>query len=301
MLCHAADNGCYSGRSDGSINVQAVFDMGGVTGYVQFYQRAPGQPTELNVNLEGLDQFAGTYPWHAHDFPVREALQKDFPCSAEELGGHYDPFDAGSNPDYATICNTNNQSACEVGDFGRKVGRLRNDMTQQFYVDNELDLYGPNSVVGRALVIHYPEEPNDRFICANIEPVGCRNKNLRAAFDNGQIQGDVVIRHTAGKDSAKIYVDVYSVNNTEDGIRSLALYLGRAEGGSCDNLDTDVSLIIHSLQVCSSCCCWPLANCVRLCHNNKLEILLLVKVATSTLLVHAQQCIGLAAQSNSQL
>ena len=255
FLCHAADNGCYTGRSDGSINVQAVFDMGGVTGYVQFYQRAPGEPTEINVNLEGLDQFAGSYPWHAHQFPVRDALQKDFPCSLEEIGRHYDPLNVGGSPTYDADCNPGNQSACEVGDFGGKVGRIRNDMVQQFYLDNELDLYEQNSVIGRALVIHYPEPRNDRFICANIEPVGCRVKNLRAAFDNGEFQGDVVIRHTAGKDNAKIFVDVYSTDTAGNGTRSWNLFMGRAGAdGSCDGLAGDVSLIILSYPNCSSCC-----------------------------------------------
>ncbi len=228
--------------------MQAVFDQGGVRGYVQFYQPTRGAPTEINVNLEGLNQFSGTYPWHAHEYPVRDALLKDFPCSDLEVGGHYDPTNQFNNPEeYNVNCNVNNATSCEVGDFSGKLGRLRNDQQQQFFVDPLLNLYGPQSVIGRALVIHYPGSPNNRFICANIEPLGCRVKNLRAAFDNGVLQGEIVIRHVAGQDSAKIFVDLVQVVGDTTAVRdrTWSLHFGQPDSGnSCNGLRAAVKICI---------------------------------------------------------
>ncbi len=221
-----------------------MFDQGGVRGYVQFFQPYRGAPTEIISNLQGLDQFSGSFPWHAHEYPVRNALLKDFPCSNEEVGGHYDPFGAFNNPEeYNVNCNPNNATSCEVGDFSGKLGRLRNDQQQQFFSDPLLDLFSPQSIVGRSLVIHYPEAPNNRFICANIEPVGCRVKNLRAAFDNGILQGEVVIRHVAGQESAKIFVDLFQVdgNITPDRTKDWSLHFGQpTSGNTCDGVRNQV-------------------------------------------------------------
>ena len=216
--------------------------MGGVRGYVQFYQRSRGSPTEINVNLQGLDQFGRFYPWHAHDFPVRTSLLKDFPCSSAEVGGRYNPTGIVIDANYTTVCNPGNQEACRIGDFSNKLGYLRNDQQFQSFVDPTLDLYGPMTVIGRSLVIHYPGTLQDRFICANIEPVGCRVKNLRAEFNNNILQGEVIIRYATGQDTAKIYVDLYQVDeNITPRDKVWTLHFGRSgENNNCDNIRQEV-------------------------------------------------------------
>ena len=209
-----AIDGIYDGRFQG-INVQAVFDMGGVRGYVQFSQRARGEPVQIHVNLDGLQQFADMYPWHVHDYPVRTGLLRAYPCSAAEVGGHYDPFNAMANPSYDTDCNPNNATLCEVGDFSNKLGRLRNDQPWQTFVDPNLDLYGPYSIIGRSLVIHRGIPPENRWICANIEYLGARVDIIRASIVGAaQSQGDVIIHKVAGRDDATIYLDVWRNDST---------------------------------------------------------------------------------------
>ena len=220
LLFTIAVDGIYDGRLQG-INVQAVFDMGGVRGYIQFSQKAPGEPVEIHANLEGLDQFADSYPWHVHNFPVRTGLLRDYPCSNAEVDGHYDPLNAFTNDtQYAIDCNPNNPSACEVGDFSNKLGYLRNDLQWQTFVDSELDLYGPYSIIGRSLVIHRGSQPQNRWICANIEYLGARVDIIRASLvGDNQMQGDVIIHKVAGRDDATIYLDVWrndSFNGTLD-------------------------------------------------------------------------------------
>lgn len=183
--------------------------MGGVTGFVQFSQKNPDDPVEIHVNLEGLDQFTDSYPWHVHEYPIRYSLLNDYPCSPSEVGGHYDPLGAFNNPNYASECNVNNLTACEVGDFSGKLGRLANDQPWQTFIDPTLSLYGPLSIIGRSLVIHRGNEIENRWICANIEYHDSNVKILRASLRGGSsYQGDVVIHKVNGRDDATVYVDV---------------------------------------------------------------------------------------------
>lgn len=239
LLVTVAVDGIYDGRFQG-INVQAVFDMGGVRGYIQFSQKAPSEPVEIHVNLEGLEQFADSYPWHAHDFPVRTGLLRDYPCSGAEVGGHYDPLDAINNPNYDNDCNPNNASACEVGDFSGKLGNLRNDQQWQTFVDSELTLYGPYSIIGRSLVIHRGIAPENRWICANIEYLGARVDIIRASlFGDAQTQGDVIIHKVAGRDDATIFLDVWR-DDSFTGMLDWQLRLGKVDNRVCQGFTTTV-------------------------------------------------------------
>ena len=205
--------------------------MGGVRGYVQFIQTTRSSPVQIHVNLQGLDQFSESYPWHVHDYPVRNALLRDHPCSPDEVGGHYDPRNAMDNPNYPIECNQNNATACEIGDFSNKLGYLRNDQQWQVFEDPNLNLYGPESIIGRSLVIHRGISPRNRWICANIEYLGAHVDILRASIagKGAQIayQGELIIHKVAGRDDATIYVDIRR-NITDTTTLDATLRLGEA-------------------------------------------------------------------------
>lgn len=188
------------------IGVQAVFSQGGITGNVLFLQEAPGDPVQIHVNLMGLDQYTDSYRWSIHEYPVRTSLLRDFPCAEDRIGG---VFNRSSVP-----CNT--ADSCDVGDLTARLGNIRFDMPWQVFQDPSLSLTGPDSIIGRSLVIDREDGPEGAFICANIEQLGVRREILRAAFDNSIIQGDVIIRYAIGRDDALIEVDLHRVdgNNT---------------------------------------------------------------------------------------
>lgn len=186
--------------------------MGGVRGSIQFYQAFPGEPVRIHVNLDGLDQFSDRYPWHIHDFPVRFGLLRDFPCSAEEVGGHYDPTGVGNNENYTELCAANPDN-CEVGDLGGKLGALVNNQPWQSFDDPRLSLFGPQSIVGRSIVIHRQGPGEPRWVCANIEYNGVRLITMRAPFQNGPLQGDIIFRRVEGRADTTISVDLYRIDN----------------------------------------------------------------------------------------
>ena len=228
----------------------AHFDMRGVRGTIQFYQPEPSRPVEIHVQLTGLDKFTDRYPWHVHMYPVRFGLLRDFPCSDEEVGGHYDPTGASMAVNYTERC-ANDPDDCEVGDLSGKLGALTDQQWQSF-TDSRLSLFGPQSIVGRSIVIHRQDPSETRWVCANIEYNGVRLKTTRFPFMNGPLQGDVIFRRVIGRDDVKINVDLYRIDggsmNSMNHIWNLRTGTPGA-GGDCNPLGPVSTQIILNVGV----------------------------------------------------
>ena len=114
------------------------------------------------VNIAGSNSF----PWHVHDYPFPHD-GNPMPCGNPIVGGHYDPFNVGTAPNYNTLCNQQARQQCEVGDLSGKFGNFPSAASiRETYTDQYLDLYGVYSILGRSIVIHF--ENGSRFVCANI-------------------------------------------------------------------------------------------------------------------------------------
>lgn len=239
LLPSAAIDGIYDGRFGGDgikVSAQAVFSQGGVAGSVVFSQLSPADPIRIHVSLMGLDQYTDAYRWSIQDFPVRASLLRPFPCSEEEIGSVFDPLGAGND-----TCNNTMENMCRAGDLTSKLGNLRPDMPWQTFVDPSLSLTGPESIIGRALVIDREDGPSGAFICANIERLGARQEVLRAAFENDMIHGDVIVRYSAGRDDATVEANLYRVDDgsTDDmAVGTWSINFGTpGPNSSCDGLD----------------------------------------------------------------
>lgn len=208
--------------------VQAVFNQGGVLGHVTFSQESRGDPVNIDVDLEGLDQYSDNYRWSVHDFPIRSSLLRNFPNSNANVGGIYNPTGATVSGDGTPVNCRSTPATCAVGDLTSKHGPLRpeiNDMDdmdaisrQISFTDPNLDLFDSPTIIGRSLIIDREDGPPGAFIGANIEPVALspgKVETLRASFDNGVIQGDVIIRITRGRDVATVEADLYKVADGE--------------------------------------------------------------------------------------
>uniref|UniRef100_A0A8C1SFQ9 Superoxide dismutase copper/zinc binding domain-containing protein n=1 Tax=Cyprinus carpio TaxID=7962 RepID=A0A8C1SFQ9_CYPCA len=102
-------------------------------GQVRFSQDSPQGPTILNISFTGLNARAGGY--HIHVLPIKSTQE---PCSDTNIMGHFNPF------------------SVNIGDISGKFGDLtgQNNFQNQ-YMDGNMPLSGPNSIIGRSLVIHY--------------------------------------------------------------------------------------------------------------------------------------------------
>ena len=161
---------------DPPITAWAVFDMDGVTGSIQFSQGTNGSdPTQIAVDLVGLKD--GPNPWHVHEKPVQGVA-----CGDSSTGGHF-----GSS---------------SIWDLGTKHGNLGGPVMRQNFAEETwagLPLFGPDSVVGKSIVIH--KANNDRWVCATI-------KSRPACHDNvSWTHGGISCANLAGNPLACLQQD----------------------------------------------------------------------------------------------
>lgn len=118
-------------------------------GQVRFSQVSPQGPTILNISFTGLNARASGY--HVHILPIKSAQE---PCSDNNIMGHFNPFSVNASLSPAPGIGTVDQY--EIGDISGKFGNLmgQNNFQTQ-YMDGNMPLSGPNSIIGRSLVIHY--------------------------------------------------------------------------------------------------------------------------------------------------
>lgn len=204
---------------DGSepCQVDAYFDMNGVTGTISFYQeRKDVKPVKITVKLMGLDQFEGQLGWHVHEWPINFGLLEFGPCSNEEVGGHYDPFQSAASVNYTQRC-ASDPDECEVGDLSGRHGLLNSSLTEFCFDDYHLDLYRAFGITGRSIVIH--TEDDERVACANLEySDGSLVSTYRAFFPYDQtiqsntLQGDIILKRIEGKAGMTLHAELYRVD-----------------------------------------------------------------------------------------
>ncbi len=119
-------------------------------GQVRFSQAVPQGPTTINVSLMNLNSLAGGY--HVHILPIKPGSVE--PCSNANILGHFNPLAWNISNSPAPGAGTVDQY--EVGDISGKFGMLNGlDQSQAVYMDPNMPLTGPYSIVGRSLVVHY--------------------------------------------------------------------------------------------------------------------------------------------------
>ena len=173
-------------------------------GRLVFLQETQYDMTHTKISLHGMQGIANKY--HVHMIPVRSQLE--FPCTGDAVGGHFNPwkyeFTAKSpKPSKGT------PDQYEVGDLSGKYGVLR-DMEDMrgVYNDTNLPLYGPNSIVGRSIVVH-KKEKGARWACASIgwgfSPSEAKEVRAVASFHhpNGYAWGYIKFRQVIYYDGSK--------------------------------------------------------------------------------------------------
>lgn len=161
-----------------------------ITGSIKFAQDSSNTVkciTTVDMQLTNLKDQAGGY--HVQEFPTEAGAAK--PCSGADVGGHVNIFDA---PYPGPAGKTGSDDQYEIGDLSGKFGMLSGASSAGVYTDNNLPLEGPNSIVGRSIVVHKADSSASRWSCGNIEettPGGTQVK-VRAVF-TGEIAGTVTM------------------------------------------------------------------------------------------------------------
>jgi hypothetical protein len=183
------------------MSVVARFETGGVRGEICFFQASEFGPVEITVRLNGLkEQYEPQiFDWEIRQYPIRYSEYPDYPCDDEALGNVYEP-EPGC---FGATCS---------GNLGDRHGRLAAISEPQKFTDNVLSLFGPNSIIGRPLVIREAIRRANPVTCANIGYQGISLMTLRAGF-NGQLNGDVIFRRQNGRSGTTFNVDLYDACN----------------------------------------------------------------------------------------
>lgn len=149
-------------------------NLDGVSGTIVFTQSSPKEATEVRYKLSGLK--GNTQMYHVHVKPVPQFdVEKSRNNVAElekictQTGGHLNPL----NITEKLPAKSAPFEKYELGDLSGKHGPLlpeqgssKDDVYSGSYRDMFLPMSGPNSIVGRAVVIH--KNNGKRWICANI-------------------------------------------------------------------------------------------------------------------------------------
>ena len=140
------------------------FNESGILGSISFSQTSPYDMTSVTVSLQGLQGMAGGY--HVHVYPVSPEGVSSVRCAA--AGGHWNPTGITYDPNNTRQLTSDEY---EIGDLSGKFGTLVDlNGISETYLDPNIPLFGPYSIVGRSVVIHRSVD-GPRWTCANIELV----------------------------------------------------------------------------------------------------------------------------------
>uniref|UniRef100_H3CAW9 Superoxide dismutase copper/zinc binding domain-containing protein n=1 Tax=Tetraodon nigroviridis TaxID=99883 RepID=H3CAW9_TETNG len=144
--------------------------MLGIKGHLRFEQPSPFDVTEFRLNLTNLQSRVG--PYHVHKFPVRSVRSPvSSICSNDDLGGHWNPFGLNTSAPTYPKRPGSTFDMYEVGDLsGKHLFLTGLNEVDAVFNDSSLPLFGPNSIVGRSVVIH--QGNGARFVCASISYPG---------------------------------------------------------------------------------------------------------------------------------
>ncbi|XP_051883398.1 uncharacterized protein cusr [Pristis pectinata] len=146
-----------------SVVIDSWKGIGKAIGKVAFKQLSDLDHTVVEVNLTDLNNKAGTYS--IHTLPIKAASSSTDACSVTNVDGRYNPFNV--NGPLTPAPGNGTVDLYEVGDISGKFGTLNGlNQTTEEYMDRNMPLFGPHSILNRSLVIY--QEGGSPLQCANL-------------------------------------------------------------------------------------------------------------------------------------
>lgn len=229
------------------------------SGQVRFSQAVPQGPTSINVSLMNLNSLAGGY--HVHILPINPGSVE--PCSNTNILGHFNPLAWNVSNSPAPGSGTVDQY--EIGDISGKFGMLNGlNQSQAVYLDPDMPLIGPYSIVGRSLVVHYSN--GSRMRCADISADRDTDGQwtIAKAVFNGTVTGEIRLRQQMFPDGSSSEITL-EVNLQSTTIQNASLFIKNNRVGTnnrqCDGVGGTFNPF-NMTSVSSSCSLESPLSCV---------------------------------------
>ena len=186
--------------------------MSGIKGDVIFSQPQRGSPTNIMVNLIGVNE---TLAWSIQQLPMIYDGNAVMSCSAGEVGALFDPKMAMKSADYNSSCSPSNASrfqACAVGDLQGMLGNLDSSKAQGNFTEQNLmiPIRGSNSIMGRTLVLYSGSTPRACALINPVQPI----LTARAVF-KAPVAGYVYLRQGDDSTDTTVFVNLFYVNDAQ--------------------------------------------------------------------------------------
>ncbi|KAM8879791.1 uncharacterized protein cusr [Spinachia spinachia] len=194
-------------------------------GQIRFSQALLQGPTTINVSLINLNSMAGGY--HVHILPITPGSAN--PCSNANILGHYNPlaFDISNSP--APGNGTVDQY--EIGDIGGKFGTLNGlNQSEAVYMDPDMPLTGPYSIVGRSIVVHYTNGSRLRCVDLSAERDTDGQWVVATAVFNGTVTGTVTLRQQMFPDGSSSDVTVQVALRSTQNTTMASMFITNMQG-----------------------------------------------------------------------
>lgn len=159
-----------------SIQPLSFVDGNKVRGYIEFSRDAPGVNSQFSsqgiivrYSIQGLSP--GTHGWHVHDF-----------------GNEIDPMRNAGPHFIGTDFNRPETAPQEVGSIndGFPLFADERGIANGVFIDPVLDLNGPNSIIGRGLVIHGSGDNAQIYVGFGVISIVLENEQTSGTHDTSQ-------------------------------------------------------------------------------------------------------------------
>lgn len=205
---------------------EAQFSMDGVRGSIRMQQRYSLEPTLISYDLYGLE--GNMKHIELRNLPLPSRKTSDNLGMCKSLGPIYDPLKVGPGPggdsgaDHAKSSNFfNTIDKYPIGALSSKLGELAvldaeyEDHYKGEFYDLSLQLFGPQTVIGRSIVIN--KNNDEPWVCANLDYANNEKLAFAAATFYYPVVGRILFHQFADEPHSEtgVLIDVYNPNQLD--------------------------------------------------------------------------------------
>ncbi|KAM5152720.1 uncharacterized protein ACMZJ9_010848 [Mantella aurantiaca] len=208
----------------------------GVVGRIMFQQAVSDAHNDLAVYIELChisDAISRHHNWHIHELPLSADSEG---CAG--AGSHFNPYNMPTGGNYSQECKPTNPLRCEAGDYAGKhapVTLSAPSPARYLFTDSFTSLTGPESIIGRSVVIHGAEGASPRVACANVLLQPVSEGRTGSWFGSGSAMGELAASQVSEFTPSVIDVDFQGLKGLAGGFHIHQLPVTEESDNPCSD------------------------------------------------------------------